>query len=101
MPALSGLVVLWGRAVPMTAFISFRKEDKMKPAWMRMVRLCVVTLLSTTSIATGVASAESMDELVAAANKDGQVTVIALPQACCGYGPRNDGLKGNNGRTVN
>src|SRR5260221_13024595 len=101
MPALSGLVVLWGRAVPMTAFISFRKEDKMKPAWMRMVRLSVVTLLSTTSIATGVASAESMDELVAAAKKEGQLTVIALPHDWCGYGPLIDGFKAKYGLTVN
>ncbi len=85
----------------MTAFISFRKEDKMKPAWMRMVRLSVVTLLSTTSIATGVASAESMDELVAAAKKEGQLTVIALPHDWCGYGPLIDGFKAKYGLTVN
>ena len=73
----------------------------MKPAWMRMVRLSVATLLSTTTIATGVASAESMDELVAAAKKEGQLTVIALPHDWCGYGTVIDGFKAKYGLTIN
>jgi len=73
----------------------------MNPAWMRMLRLSVATLLSTTSIATGVASAESMDELVAAAKKEGQLTVIALPHDWCGYGAVIDGFKAKYGLTVN
>ena len=73
----------------------------MKPAWMRMVRFSVATLLSTTMIATGVASAESLDELAAAAKKEGQLTVIALPHDWCNYAEVIDGFKAKYGLTVN
>jgi putative spermidine/putrescine transport system substrate-binding protein len=44
-------------------------------------------------LAANIASAQSMDELVAAANAEGQLTVIALPHDWCGYGAVIDGFK--------
>ncbi len=41
----------------------------------------------------GAAFADSMDDLVAAAKKEGQLTVIALPHDWCGYGAVIDGFK--------
>ena len=73
----------------------------MKPAWMRMVRLSVATLLSTTTIASGIASADSMQDLVAAAKKEGQLTTIALPHDWCGYGELISGFKAKYGLTIN
>ena len=49
----------------------------------------------------GSASAQSMDELVAAAKKEGQLTVIALPHDWCGYGGLIDSFKKKYGLTVN
>jgi putative spermidine/putrescine transport system substrate-binding protein len=42
---------------------------------------------------SAIASAESMDELVAAAKKEGQLTTIALPHSWCGYGDVIAGFK--------
>lgn len=47
-------------------------------------------VLSWTAVAmmatTAISSAQNMDELVAAAKKEGQLTTIALPHDWCGYG---------------
>ena len=51
--------------------------------------------------AAGVASADSMDGLVAAARNEGQLTVMALPRDWCGYGAIIDGFKAKYGLTVN
>jgi putative spermidine/putrescine transport system substrate-binding protein len=57
------------------------------------------TLLTTTaSVAALIASiapsyAAGLDDLVAAATKEGQLTVIALPHDWCGYGAVIDGFK--------
>ena len=48
----------------------------------------VLAMLSGT-----VASAQSMDELVAAAKAEGQLTTIALPHDWCGYGAVIEGFK--------
>ena len=42
---------------------------------------------------TAISSAQSMDELVAAAKAEGQLTTIALPHDWCGYGAVIDGFK--------
>jgi putative spermidine/putrescine transport system substrate-binding protein len=47
------------------------------------------------------ALAAGMDDLVAAAKKEGQLTVIALPHDWCGYGALIDGFKAKYGLTVN
>ncbi|MGE0846161.1 MAG: ABC transporter substrate-binding protein [Flavobacteriaceae bacterium] len=52
----------------------------------------VAGLLAGTAI-SGAAMAASMDELVAAAKAEGQLTVIALPHDWCGYGDVIAGFK--------
>jgi putative spermidine/putrescine transport system substrate-binding protein len=47
------------------------------------------------------AVAEPMDRLVAAAQKEGQLSVIALPRDWCGYGVMIDSFKAKYGLTVN
>ena len=41
----------------------------------------------------GIASADAMSDLVAAATKEGNLTTVALPQDCCAYGAVIDGFK--------
>jgi putative spermidine/putrescine transport system substrate-binding protein len=48
----------------------------------------------------GVASANPLDDLVAAAKKEGQLTVIALPRDWCGYGAIIDDFKAKYGIAV-
>ncbi|MDQ7247273.1 ABC transporter substrate-binding protein [Dongia sedimenti] len=50
---------------------------------------------------TVAASADSLADLEAAAKKEGQLTVIALPHDWCGYGAVIDGFKAKYGLTVN
>jgi putative spermidine/putrescine transport system substrate-binding protein len=50
---------------------------------------------------TGFAYADAMDDLVAAAKKEGTLTTIALPHDWCGYGAVIDGFKAKYGLTVN
>ena len=59
-----------------------------------------VAAAAVTAFAAPVA-AQSMDELVAAAKKEGQLTVIALPHDWCGYGDVIDSFKKKYGLTVN
>src|SRR3954462_12806777 len=49
----------------------------------------------------GAASADSMSDLVAAAKKEGQLTIIAVPHDWCGYGAIINGFKDTYGLTVN
>jgi len=49
----------------------------------------------------GAASADSMSDLVAAAKKEGQLTIIAVPHDWCGYGAIIEGFKATYGLTVN
>ena len=55
----------------------------------KVLSLTAASLMVTTAIA----SAQSMDELVAAAKAEGQLTTIALPHDWCGYGDVIDGFK--------
>jgi putative spermidine/putrescine transport system substrate-binding protein len=55
----------------------------------------------TTVFAAASASADSMGDLAAAAKKEGQLTVIALPHDWCGYGAVIEGFKAKYGLTVN
>ena len=64
------------------------------------------TLATTASLlamlTTTVATAQSMDDLVAAATAEGQLTTIALPHDWCGYGAVIEGFKAKYpGITVN
>ena len=47
------------------------------------------------------AHAGAMEDLVAAAQKEGELTVIALPHDWCGYGAVIDGFKAKYGLKVN
>jgi putative spermidine/putrescine transport system substrate-binding protein len=55
----------------------------------KVLSLTAASLMVTTAIA----SAQSMDELVAAAKAEGQLTTIALPHTWCGYGAVIDAFK--------
>jgi putative spermidine/putrescine transport system substrate-binding protein len=58
-----------------------------------------VALVALTT--AGSSWAQAPDEIVAAAKKEGQLTVIALPHDWCGYGEVIDGFKKKYGLTVN
>jgi putative spermidine/putrescine transport system substrate-binding protein len=62
-----------------------------------LVAVAAASLLATTSIV----SAQNMDELIAAAKKEGQLTTIALPHDWCGYGAVIQGFKDKYGIEVN
>ncbi|RWC30661.1 MAG: ABC transporter substrate-binding protein [Mesorhizobium sp.] len=55
----------------------------------KVLSLTAVALMATSAIS----SAQSMDELVAAAKAEGQLTTIALPHSWCGYGDVIAGFK--------
>ncbi|MCX7303135.1 MAG: ABC transporter substrate-binding protein [Hyphomicrobiales bacterium] len=55
----------------------------------KVLSLSAASLMVTTAFA----SAQSMDELVAAAKAEGQLTTIALPHDWCGYGAVIDAFK--------
>lgn len=63
--------------------------------------LTATTVLAGFVLASSSGHAASMDELVAAAKKEGQLTVIALPHDWCGYGDVIEGFKKKYGLTVN
>ena len=50
---------------------------------------------------TAIASADPMGDLIAAAKREGQLTVIALPRDWCGYGGIIDRFEGKYGLVVN
>ena len=68
----------------------------MKPSF-----VCMTAVAALMGFAMAHASAAGMDELVAAAKKEGQLTTIALPHDWCGYGAIIDGFKAKYGLTVN
>ncbi|MBA3447038.1 MAG: ABC transporter substrate-binding protein, partial [Pseudaminobacter sp.] len=55
----------------------------------RVLSLTAATLMA----ATAISSAQNMEELVAAAKAEGQLTTIALPHDWCGYGEVIAGFK--------
>ena len=69
----------------------------MKPNLLRILPLAAIAALGY----SGVASSQSMNQLIAAAKSEGQLTVIALPHDWCGYGDVIDGFKAKYGLTVN
>jgi putative spermidine/putrescine transport system substrate-binding protein len=71
---------------------------------MKMLKLTGSLLSLTVSslmVSTTIASAQSMDELIAAAKAEGQLTTIALPHDWCGYGAVIQGFKDKYGIEVN
>ena len=72
----------------------------MKDQWTRMFPLAAMAVVVLALI--GVAAGQmSMNQLVAAAKEEGQLTVIALPHDWCGYGAVIDGFKAKYGLTIN
>src|SRR5215813_8087551 len=69
----------------------------MKLAWLGMIPVSALAM----TVSAGLASAASMDELVAAAKAEGQLTIIAVPHDWCGYGAVIDSFKAKYGLTVN
>ena len=63
----------------------------------RILSLSTAVVIASTSLAT----AGSMDDLVAAAKKEGTLTVIALPHDWCGYGALIDSFKAKYGLKIN
>ncbi len=64
----------------------------MMASWKRGVSAAAVAAMFAANFA-GAAGAQSMDELVAAAKAEGQLTTIALPHSWCGYGEVIAGFK--------
>jgi putative spermidine/putrescine transport system substrate-binding protein len=69
-----------------------------KLKWTRMCALATLVVLALVSVATG---QTGMNQLVAAAKQEGQLTVIALPHDWCGYGDVISGFKQKYGLKVN
>ena len=70
----------------------------MKPTWIRMFSLAALGVLALIGVAAG---QMGMDQLVAAAKQEGQLTVIALPHDWCAYGDVINGFKQKYGLKVN
>ena len=66
-------------------------------------RLTLFASVATLALSISVASAQTqnLDELIAAAKKEGQLNVIALPRDWCGYGTLIDSFKAKYGLKVN
>ena len=67
----------------------------------RVVSVSLATLMSTTALMTSFATADSMEDLVKAAQAEGELTTIALPHDWCGYGDLIEGFKKKYGLKVN
>ena len=74
-----------------------KNVSKMKTNWAGMVSVSALALV----VSSGLAYSASMDDLVAAAKKEGQLTVIALPHDWCAYGAVIDAFRAKYGLTVN
>ena len=70
----------------------------MKLKWTRMFSIATLVVLALVSVAAG---QSSMDRLVAAAKREGMLTVIALPHDWCGYGANINGFKAKYGLKMN
>lgn len=70
----------------------------MKRTWMWIGSLAALVVFALIGVAPG---QMKMDQLVAAAKQEGQLTVIALPHDWCGYGEVINGFKRKYGLKVN
>jgi putative spermidine/putrescine transport system substrate-binding protein len=69
----------------------------MKRYLLHVVSASVIALLAS----AGGASADAMDDLVAAAKAEGELTIIAVPRDWCGYGAVIDSFKAKYGLKLN
>ena len=74
-------------------------EATMKRNWID--RIAAAASAAAACLLAGIASADSMDDLVAAAKQEGQLTIIAVPHDWCGYGQIIEDFKAKYGLTVN
>src|SRR5688572_21878921 len=74
---------------PRRRLASVQRREHMFNFTGKVLSLTAASLMVTTAIT----SAQSMDELVAAAKAEGQLTTIALPHDWCGYGAVIDAFK--------
>ena len=65
----------------------------MKSAWLSTTVIGATAFLA----AAGPAPAASLDDLVAAAKAEGELTIIAVPHDWCGYGAIIDASRPNTG----
>lgn len=78
------------------------KEETMKNLMKNTTALVVVSAATLFVLQPTTAHADALSDLAAAAEKEGQLTVIALPHDWCGYGGVIDGFKAKYpGITVN
>ena len=68
---------------------------------MKMIRVAGAAAAFSMLSFAAQTEAAGLDDLIAAAKKEGQLTVIALPRDWCGYGALIDGFKAKYGITVN
>ena len=69
----------------------------LKTIWASVFSLSAVALVAS----AGPAFSQSMDEIMAGAKTEGQLTIIAVPHDWCGYGAVIDGFKAKYGLKVN
>ncbi len=69
----------------------------MKSRWLTMTSVSLLAL----GVSAGAALAAGMDDLIAAAKKEGTLTTIALPHDWCGYGDVISAFKAKYGLSVN
>ncbi len=67
----------------------------------RSITVSLATLMSTTALMSSFAAAGSMEDLVAAAKAEGELTTIALPHDWCGYGELIENFKTKYGLKIN
>src|SRR5262245_58590102 len=69
----------------------------MRRYWLGLVSVSIFALMAP----IGTASADAMDDLVAAAKKEGELTIIAVPHDWCGYDTVIEDFKAKYGLKVN
>src|SRR5262245_38282049 len=69
----------------------------MRRYWLGLVSVSIFALMAP----IGTASADAMDDLVAAAKKEGELTIIAVPHDWCGYGAVIEDFKAKYGLKLN
>ena len=74
-----------------------KNVSKLKTIWASVFSLSALALIGS----SGLAFSQSIDEIVAGAKTEGQLTIIAVPHDWCGYGAVIDGFKAKYGLKVN
>src|SRR5262249_667980 len=87
-----------GGTADRTVRTTFEGGTLMNRTWIWTGILTALVVLAFIGVAPGQGK---MDQLVAAAKQEGQLTVIALPHDWCGYGALIEAFKGKYGLKVN